>query len=379
MPSLRLGTLLISTSMVLAAVPGLAAPRVAADIAPIHSIVASVMAGVGAPTLIVPSGVSEHGHALRPSEAAALEDAEVVIWVGPSLTPWLEGPLDALAPGARRLTLVGAEGVRLLPLRVGGPFEAHDDSDHAGHDAQAADHGDAHGAEVHDDQAEAGGAHAPADADDHDHGQDHTAAAEGHAHGAEDAEHSDSHGAEAHADEAAAGEAADPHIWLDPQNAAAIASVAAAALAEADPANAEVYAANAARFAEEMATLGAELETDLARLRGRNFFVFHDAYLYFEDRFGLPAAGAIALGDGEAPRAGRLAEIRERFTSEDIACVFAEPQYEPRLIATLIEGTDTRTGVVDPIGSGLEPGPALYPALMRGLAAGLAACLDPPA
>ncbi len=126
-----------------------------------------------------------------------------------------------------------------------------------------------------------------------------------------------------------------------------------------------------------MDVLRLELDGRLAPLRGRAYFVFHDAYQYFEDRFDLSAAGSVSLSDAAPPAASRVGEIRARFTAEEIDCVFAEPQFEPRLIATLIEGTPTRTGALDPLGAALEPGPGLYPALLQGMADSLAACLDP--
>jgi zinc transport system substrate-binding protein len=385
----RLARLLAGCAAAALAAPALAAPpRVVVDIAPLHSIVASVMGDLGAPRLIVPPGTSEHGHALRPSEAAALQEAEVAIWIGPALTPWLEGPLDALAPEARRLVVLEAPGLRLLDLRVGGPFEAHAHDEHEaqdGHETQEHGHAQAAAAgagEGHDhgngEAAAADGGHAHEDehaaADAHEDGDEH-AAADAHTSGDAHAEAGGGHaGAEdGHAEHAGA----DPHAWLDPLNGAAIAAAVAETLAAADPENAATYAANAAAVAAEMEALTEEIAAAVAPLRGRPYFVFHDAYLYFEDRFDLPAAGAIALGDAEAPRAGRVAEIHARFDNEAIVCVFAEPQFEPRLIETLIEGTDTRTGTLDPIGAGLEPGPGLYPALLRGLAADLAACLDP--
>lgn len=320
--------LLVVTAAVVAAsaAPLIAAPRVTTDIAPVQSIVAAVMQGVGAPDLIVPPGASEHGYALRPSEAQSLENAALVVWVGPRLTPWLSGPLDALAPDAARLTLTETPGLNLLAVRLGGPFEP-DTHDH-GHD-EAAGHAD------------------------HDHAGD---AAHDHP-------------------EKAAG--TDPHIWLDPLNAAAIAKAAAAELSLIDPDNAAAYAANADAFAAEMTALTAEIEAQVAPLRGQAFFVFHDAYQYFENRFDLRAAGSIALNDAEAPRAPRVAEIRDRIAEGDVVCVFAEPQFEPKLIATVIEGSAARTGTLDPLGAGLEPGTALYPALLRGLAGDLADCLAP--
>jgi zinc transport system substrate-binding protein len=315
---------LVLAAIVLAAAPLAAAPRVVADIAPVHSIVARVMAGAGTPELLMPPGASPHGYALRPSEAARLDAAGIVFWIGPALTPWLAGPLAALSPDARHVELAEAEGVTLLPMRAGGPFEVHD-HDH--------DHDDDHGH----------GDHAGHDDDDHD--REHAA------------------------------DSADGHLWLDPGNAAAIADAAAAALADIDPENAALYIANAEAFAAELTALSAEIDATLDPLRGRPFVVFHDAYQYFEAAFGLPAAGSISLGEADAPSAARVAEIRERIAAEGVVCVFAEPQFEPRLVATVIEGSDARSGVLDPVGADLEPGPGLYPALLTGLAQGFADCL----
>ncbi|MBP7241636.1 zinc ABC transporter substrate-binding protein [Amaricoccus sp.] len=320
----------LAVAAALTAAPALAAPRVVSDIAPIHSIVAAVMGDLGAPDLLVPPGTPEHDAALRPSDAAALDAADVVVWVGPGLTPWLEGPLDALAPGAVRVTLLDAPGLRLLPRRSGGTFEAHVHGHEDEHDAQGHD---AHGHDEH-----------------------------GH----------DEHG---HEDEAGA----DPHVWLDPENAAVIATTVAEALAAADPANAAEYRANAAAFGAETAALTARLATGLAAAQGRTFVVFHDAYRYFEHRFGFAAAGAISANDAAPPSAARIAEIRALVVDAGAICVFSEPQFDQGLVATVIEGTPARAGVLDPLGVGVEPGPGLYPALLARLAGGMIGCLAPPA
>lgn len=316
----------LGVAAALLALPAAAAPRVATDIAPVQSIAARVMGDLGAPGLILPPGASPHDHALRPSEARLLQEAEVVVWVGPPLTPWLADPLAALAPDAVRVTLAEAPGMTLLPIRVGGPFVAHD---HA--------HGDEH----------AGDDAADGHADDQDH--DHEAAEPG------------------------AG--VDGHLWLDPENAIAAAGAIAVALGAADPANAAAYAANADSFAREMRALEAEIAAELAPVRGRPFLVFHDAYQYFEHRFAIPAAGSVALHDGMAPGTARVAGLRGRVAAEGIVCAFTEPQFEPKLLATVIEGSGIRTGVLDHIGTEVAPGPDLYPAMMRNLAASLVACL----
>jgi zinc transport system substrate-binding protein len=151
----------------------------------------------------------------------------------------------------------------------------------------------------------------------------------------------------------------------------------AAALAEADPANAAAYAANAEAFAADTSAQAAAIEARLAPLRGRPFIVFHDGYQYLEHRFDLPAAGSIALHDGDAPGTARIAAIRARVLADGVVCAFAEPEFPPALIDTVTEGTGARPGRLDGIGAGLPPGPSLYPALLDGLADGLAACLAP--
>jgi len=104
--------------------------------------------------------------------------------------------------------------------------------------------------------------------------------------------------------------------------------------------------------------------------------VFHDAYHYFEHRFGIEAAGAISLGDAADPGAARLAELRTFLREADAVCVFIEPQYNAGLAERLVEGTGARIGTLDPLGSDIPPGPGHYPALIRSMATALAGCLS---
>ena len=106
-------------------------PSVATDIPPVHSLVARVMEGVGTPDLIIRAGASPHSYSLRPSEAAAMERADLVVWIGPGLTPWLERPLQALAGDARRIALMETDATVLLQARDEAIFDDHtDDHDH---------------------------------------------------------------------------------------------------------------------------------------------------------------------------------------------------------------------------------------------------------
>ncbi|MFC0339501.1 zinc ABC transporter substrate-binding protein [Paracoccus niistensis] len=314
-------------------------PNVAVDIAPVHSLVAHVMEGVGTPALIVAPGASPHEYSLRPSEAGALQEADLVFWVSPALTPWLSDAVETLAGDAVVTTLVDVEGTIRLDVREGALFEAH-----AHEEDEAVDHGH----------------------DDHAHEADHAA---------EQAEDKDYAESSASHDDAHADGALDPHAWLSPQNAAVWMNAIAAELSAIDPENASIYSANAAAGRSELEALVKEIGGVLEPVRERNFIVFHDAYQYFEASLDLPASGAIAFSDAADPSPARIAEIQARVAELGISCVLSEPQFSSRLVETVLDGTEARSGVLDPLGSDLEPGPTLYPQLIHNLAATLADCL----
>ena len=320
-------------------------PQVAVDIAPIHSLVARVMDGVGTPDLIVQPGASPHEYSLRPSEATALQAADLVFWIGPDLTPWLTDTIETLAPDAAVTALLEADGTIELEFREGALFEAHD------HDEDE-DHDDEDGHEDHDDHDEEGHEdHADEEAGHDDHDDEET----GH----------DEHDHGAH----------DPHAWLSPQNAMTWLNVIAGQLSAADPENAGAYFANAAAGRTEIEALIDEVTATLDPVRDGQFVVFHDAYQYFEADFDFPASGAISIGDASDPSPARIAEIQGRIAEQGIDCVLAEPQFNPSLVATVLDGTQAQTGILDPLGSDLEPGPALYPQLIRNLSTALAGCM----
>lgn len=318
-------------------------PRVAVDIAPVHSLVARVMEGVGTPKLIVQPGASPHEYSLRPSEARALQDADLVFWVGPGLTPWMKDAIGTLSSDAAVTELIAVDGILTLEFREGALFEAHD---HAADETHADTHDhDAHDEDKHAEKAGDHHGHAEHKESGHDH--------EGHAH---------------------AEGAVDPHAWLAPENAATWIGVIAEQLSAADPDNAEAYLQNGAAARAEIDALTTKINGILEPVHGKRFIVFHDAYQYFEASFDLAAAGAISLSDASDPSPARVAEIQERIAQEGIDCILAEPQFNAGLVATVSEGTQARTGVLDPLGSDLSPGAALYPQLMVSLARSLAAC-----
>ena len=300
-------------------------PRVAADIAPVQGLAARVMQGVGVPDLIVRPGATPHGYSLRPSEAGALQAADVVFWIGAELTPWLARSLDTLAPQAHHVALLHRKETQTLDVRSSAAFTDHD----AGHGAT-------------DDEARHEHEHEHED----DHAQEH-----GHTH-----------------------EGIDPHAWMDPENGKAWLGVIAAELSRRDPENADIYQANADAAAQEIDAVRAEVVASLAPLHDMDFIVFHDAYQYFETRFDMFAAGAISLSDAADPSPARVADIRDLVAERGIDCAFAEPQFDPGILRAVFTGTETRTAVIDPMGTRIATGPGFYAAYLRAIAEAFAEC-----
>jgi zinc transport system substrate-binding protein len=167
----------------------------------------------------------------------------------------------------------------------------------------------------------------------------------------------------------------DGHIWLDPRNAVAMANAMADTLAVADPANAERYWANAEAFSRSAMALDKDLHARLASVRAKPFLVLHDATQYLEARYRLAALGSISVTPDQPPGARRLAAIQERLREAKAVCIFTEPQFEPKTVQMLVEGSGARTGVLDPEGTALKDGPGLYFTLLRGLADEVLRCL----
>ncbi len=297
--------------------------RVVATIKPVHSLISAVMQGIGTPSLLIDGQASPHSFALRPSAAKALNEADVVFRISAALEPFTVKIAEALPKSVQLVDLETAPGVTLLDVRTGTTFEAHEHGEAA---AAKHDHGHDH------------------DGDDHDEGD--------HAHGGKDG-----------------------HIWLDPENAKAIVRHAANVLVARKPELKQQLEANAAKAVADIDALDRELAASLAAVKEKPFVVFHDAYQYFEKRYGLRAVGSITLNPEVKPSARRLRDIRAKLATSDAACVFAEPQFSPNIIATVIEGSTAKSGTLDPLGSAVPAGPRQYGEMMRALAKSMAGCL----
>jgi zinc transport system substrate-binding protein len=311
---------LSALALCLAVSPAIAAPKVIASVVPVHGIVSAVMGEVGQPELLLSGSMSEHRATYTPQQIADLGKADLVFIIGQGLEAKLSQMSGSEAVNGKRFVeLSKAPGIITHPVREGGAWEAHDH-----------DHG--HG---------------------HDHDHDH-----GHGH-----------------DEQEGVLSFDPHVWLDPENAKAMAAAVAAELAKADPANAAAYTANAEAFARSLDALSGQIAAELAPVKAVPYVVFHDAYQYFEERFGLSAAGSIADVSAKAPSAKRLREVRGKIAEVKAACVFREPQYDGKVVQTVIEGTNARDGVLDPLGAAITPGAGAYQQLLSQLSKDLKACL----
>jgi zinc transport system substrate-binding protein len=293
-----------------------APPRVVVTIKPLHALVAQVMGDTGTPHLIVDGSASPHSYALKPSDARKLQAANVVFRVSEAFETFSAKALKALPKGVEVVTLEDTQGLKLLKRRT--------DPNFAGDEGAA--------------------------------GKDHSK--HGHA-------------------KAAAGEQRDPHVWLDPDNARVMIDQIAAVLTRKDATRAESYKANAAKARASVDALTRELERDLAPVAGRPYVVFHDAYQYFEARFGLTPVGSVTINPEVPPSGKRLVDLRKKVTGLGAQCVFAEPSFEMKVVQSIVEGTPVRTAILDPEAALLSPGPELYSEMMRRLATALKGCLSP--
>ncbi|MGE4528937.1 MAG: zinc ABC transporter substrate-binding protein [Rhodospirillaceae bacterium] len=300
-----------------------AAPTVAVSIAPLAGIAAAVMAEAGTPTLLLPPGQSPHHAALKPSQARALAQTDVVLWIGPDMEMGLDKALDARPEDwvkAHVMTAMTLPGMTLKPFR--------------------------HLEEIGPDEHE--------HKDEHEHGRKDAHEAEEHHH---------HHGS------------VNPHLWLDPANAAVIAQALAERLAALDAAHAALYRANAARFAASLDALKGDLSARLSGLGGRGFVVFHDAYAYFEEPFGLTAVAALTLDPGQPIGGKHLSEVRDKVRATGAVCVFADEQAPKQAVSGMARDLGLKVATLDPIGTRVAPGPDAYPALLRNLAEAYRACL----
>ena len=292
--------------------------RVLTRIKPLQLMAAAVQDGVGQPEVLLPPGASPHHYALRPSDVRSVREADLLYWIGPDLESFLPRVL-----AGRDKPSVAVQDVPGMSLRHFGDSDAQ----HAEHEDDHADHAD-------------------------------------HAHAADQHDHAHRPGS------------LDAHLWLLPANARVIAGKIATDLAQADPANAALYQANAKAFGARLDALDQRLKSRLNGLAGKPYFVFHEAYDYFEAAYGLKHAGVFSVLGEVQPGAQHVAAMRERLQQAGPSCVFSEPPFRPRLAQTLTAGLPVTLAELDAMGGALPVDAGGYEALLENMAGELAGCLE---
>jgi zinc transport system substrate-binding protein len=284
---------------------------VVASVKPVGFIAAAIADGVTPVQVLLPDGASEHDYALRPSDIKRLQSADLVVWVGPEMEAFMARTAAAL-PAQKNVEMSALPGVKPLLLK-GGEDEEEEEHDHA------------HGA-----------------ADSHEH----------HHHGEY-----------------------NMHLWMSPEISRQTAIAIHAKLLELMPQSKDKLDANLQHFEAELTSVDAKISKQLSPVKGKGYFVFHDAYTYFEKHFGLTPLGHFTVNPEIQPGAQRLHQIRTQLVEQKAACVFAEPQFRPAVIEAVARGTTVRSGTLDPLGTDITPGKDSYVTFLSHLSSQYASCL----
>ncbi|NUU68197.1 zinc ABC transporter substrate-binding protein ZnuA [Enterobacteriaceae bacterium BIT-l23] len=284
---------------------------VVTSIKPLGFIASAIADGVTDTQVLLPDGASEHDYALRPSDVKRIQDADLVVWVGPEMEAFMQKPV-ARRTEQNRLALSQLSEVK--PLLMKGEH----DHDH--------DHGsDDHHAEKRD--------------GDHHHGENNL------------------------------------HIWLSPEIARLSAVAIHKKLVELMPEKRDKLDANLQRFEANLARTDKQVANELSPVKGKGYYVFHDAWGYFEKHYGLTPLGHFTVNPEIQPGAQRLHQIRTQLVEHKAECVFAEPQFRPAVIEAVARGTRVRMGTLDPLGTAVQLGKESYMQFLTGLAGQYTACL----
>ena len=282
-----------------------------ASVKPLGFIAAAIADGVTPVEVLLPDGASEHDYSLRPSDIKRLRGADLVVWVGPEMEAFMPKAVAQLPP-QKSLELAGLASVK--PLLVRGEEEDEHEHDSAG--------------QGHDEEAHH-----------HHHGE------------------------------------YNMHLWMSPEIARQSAVAIHAKLLELMPQRRDKLDANLQRFEAELATADTQIGTQLAPVKGKGYFVFHDAYTYFEKHFGLTPTGHFTVNPEIQPGAQRLHQIRTELVEHKATCVFAEPQFRPAVIDAVARGTQVRSGTLDPLGTNIAVDRDSYVKFLSQLSSQYASCL----
>ena len=284
---------------------------VVASLKPLGFIASAIADGVTDTQVLLPDGASEHDYSLRPSDVKRLQGADLVVWIGPEMEAFMEKSVKNI-PNAKQVTIAQLNDVK--PLLMKG---ADDDDDDHGHNDAGSEKSDEH----------------------HHHGD------------------------------------YNMHLWLSPEIARASAVAIHEKLVELMPQSRAKLDANLKDFEAQLAATDKQVGNELAPLKGKGYFVFHDAYGYYEKHYGLTPLGHFTVNPEIQPGAQRLHEIRTQLVEQKATCVFAEPQFRPAVVESVARGTSVRMGTLDPLGTNIKLGKTSYSEFLSQLANQYASCL----
>lgn len=311
MPLFKPARILAAALCVIAA-PALAEIRVVTSLKPLTLLAQGIATTDTTITTLVPPGSSPHNYNMKPSQRRALDDADVIFWVGPDMETFLS-----------RL-LAGADfRQRTISLALDEP--AMPESDHA----------DEHDEYGHEDE------------DHHDEGHGH------HDHG----------------------EGEDPHIWLDPALAEQMVEKMHKALARQPDADTDALGRNLKQFKTRMAATEAEIRAKLEPARDISLFAYHDAFVRFAEHYGLKLEGVLTLNPELTPGARHIARIQDQLGQGHHPCLLTEPQFNPGIWEVITEDLDVTFSVWDPLGTDVEEGPEGYFEFQHSIADAVLNCL----
>lgn len=272
------------------------ATTIITSIKPFQLIALEITQGITEPKSLISSTASPHDYAMKPSDLKTVKRADLVIWFGPELEPFLE-----------KVLLGSDNSLQLSKSDIA--IDEHDDSDEKSHEG-------------------------------HDHGR------------------------------------VDPHIWLGPTLTKQIASAITLKLSEIDQENAAQYQTNFTLFVSNLDKSVSKITAELEPYKNKGYYVFHDAYGYFESYFQLNKIGYFTLSPDRKPGAKTLIQIRNALKKGVASCVFSEPQFKPATVQSVIRGSDVFVGVLDPLATDFEPTSGAYFRFIEGLASAYKECLS---
>ncbi|NBI13381.1 zinc ABC transporter substrate-binding protein ZnuA [[Haemophilus] felis] len=322
-----------------------ASANIVTSIKPLGFIASSIADGVTGTEVLVPAGASPHDYSLKPSDVAKLKKAELVLWIGKDVDSFLD---DTLRPMPFKKVLTIADFNEIAP------FLDHEDEDHD-HDH---DHEHAHKHEHHAHKHEH---------HDHDHDHDHEHHDHAHKHDHEHEHHGHDHHGHDHS--------TNWHVWYSAEISNAVAERLAKRLTENYPEKTAKIAQNLAEFKQSLAAQQAKIKQKLAPVKEKGFYVFHDAYSYFNEAYDLNQVGYFTINPLVAPGAKTLQKIKGEIKEHKVNCLFAEPQFTPKVIDSLRKGTGVNVGQLDPMGEKVKLGKNSYAAFLQYTADSYFSCL----